>query len=121
MSASTETTLAKRIGAEVLRLRKLHGFTQETLAEQAAISVSFMSMIERGARVPHVPTLDALARALSTTPGALVDGAQSSAEETTRLTNFIRARGLSAEQVGQLESMARVMFPAWKGAGHDHA
>ena len=38
--------------------------TQEDLSERARISVSFLSMIERGERSPHLETLAALAEAL---------------------------------------------------------
>lgn len=38
--------------------------TQERLAERAEISVSFLSMIERGERSPHLETLDRLALGL---------------------------------------------------------
>ena len=38
--------------------------TQERLAERAEISVSFLSMIERGERSPHLETLEKLAYGL---------------------------------------------------------
>jgi transcriptional regulator with XRE-family HTH domain len=38
--------------------------TQEVLAERADISVSFLSMIERGERAPHIETLAHIAGAL---------------------------------------------------------
>ncbi len=38
--------------------------TQEALAERADISVSFLSMIERGERAPHLQTLAHIASAL---------------------------------------------------------
>ena len=38
--------------------------TQEDLAERADISVSFLSMIERGERAPHLQTLAHIASAL---------------------------------------------------------
>jgi transcriptional regulator with XRE-family HTH domain len=38
--------------------------TQEDLSERARISVSFLSMIERGERSPHLETLAKLAEAL---------------------------------------------------------
>lgn len=38
--------------------------TQEQLAERAEISVSFLSMIERGERAPHLETLEKLAYGL---------------------------------------------------------
>ena len=38
--------------------------TQEDLSERARISVSFLSMIERGERAPHIETLAQIAQAL---------------------------------------------------------
>ncbi len=45
--------------------------TQEALAERADISVSFLSMIERGERTAHIETLAALAEALQVPLAAL--------------------------------------------------
>src|SRR4026209_2469031 len=58
--------LAKRLGQRIrdLRTQRPERWTQEDLAERAKISVSFLSMIERGERVAHVETLAALAEAL---------------------------------------------------------
>ena len=57
--------LGKRIGQRIreLRTQRPERWTQEELAERAQISVSFLSMIERGERVAHVETLAALANA----------------------------------------------------------
>ena len=54
------TTIGKRVRSQ----RKLHGLTQEKLAEKAGISLAFVRHIERGTRKLSVPTLFALARAL---------------------------------------------------------
>jgi transcriptional regulator with XRE-family HTH domain len=58
--------LGKRIGRRIreLRTQRPERWTQEDLAERAKISVSFLSMIERGERVAHVETLAALADSL---------------------------------------------------------
>jgi transcriptional regulator with XRE-family HTH domain len=56
--------VAKQLGQRVRDLRKRLSFTQEELAERANISVSFLSMIERAYRLPHVETLVMLADAL---------------------------------------------------------
>ena len=58
------STVAKQLGKRVRELRKRVSFTQEELAERSRISVSFLSMIERANRVPHVETLAMLADAL---------------------------------------------------------
>jgi transcriptional regulator with XRE-family HTH domain len=53
-----------RLGQRIRELRKSLQLTQEQLAERASISVSFLSMIERGDRVPHLQTLAMLAKPL---------------------------------------------------------
>jgi len=53
-------TVATQVGERIksLRLQSRGGkLTQERLAERADISVSFLSMIERGERSAHVDTL----------------------------------------------------------------
>jgi transcriptional regulator with XRE-family HTH domain len=68
--------LGKRIGQRIRGLRTApeRSWTQETLAERANLSVSFLSMVERGERVPHVHTLADLASALGIRLRDLFDG-----------------------------------------------
>ena len=58
------SNIVRSVGRRVRELRTRAGMTQERLAERAAISVSFLSMIERGERSPHLETLDRLATGL---------------------------------------------------------
>lgn len=108
--------LGKRIGHRIreLRTQRPERWTQEELAERARISVSFLSMIERGERVPHVETLAALAEALGVTLAELFAGTGaegSRAEEYVRpLVDFARARGLTAKDMEKLLGVARAMF-----------
>lgn len=53
------------VGRRVRQLRTHANLTQEQLAERADISVSFLSMIERGERSPHLETLERLAAGLN--------------------------------------------------------
>ncbi len=46
---ASAATLGTQLGQRIRELRGALSFTQEELAERAAISVSFLSMIERGA------------------------------------------------------------------------
>ncbi len=48
--------------------------SQEALAETAGLHPTFISNIERGYRVPSVPTLLRLAAGLGVAPSSLVDG-----------------------------------------------
>lgn len=49
-------------------LREKHGLTQEALAHLAGISVSFVSLVERGERNPLLSTIERLAGALKEDP-----------------------------------------------------
>jgi len=108
--------LGKRIGQRIreLRTQRPERWTQEELAERAQISVSFLSMIERGERVPHVETLAALANALGVSLGELFTGTEQTLAQTEDLlrplSDFARARGLTARDVDRLLGVARVMF-----------
>lgn len=56
--------LGKQLGTRIYRFRKQRGLTQAALAEKARISNEFMSSVERGAKLPSLPTLQAIAHAL---------------------------------------------------------
>jgi transcriptional regulator with XRE-family HTH domain len=59
---------ALNLKSERLR-RKL---SQEALAAKAGLSVSYISMLERGQRAPPLDTLESLAKALSVAPVSLL-------------------------------------------------
>jgi transcriptional regulator with XRE-family HTH domain len=52
------------------RLRKK--LSQEALAAKAGLSVSYISMLERGQRTPPLDTLESLAKALSVSATSLL-------------------------------------------------
>jgi transcriptional regulator with XRE-family HTH domain len=56
--------LAKQLGRRIHLFRKQSRLTQAALAEKARISNEFMSGIERGAKLPSLPTLYKLAGVL---------------------------------------------------------
>jgi transcriptional regulator with XRE-family HTH domain len=56
--------LPNRLGQRIKTLRQREKATQEQLAERAHISVSFLSMIEGGRRLPHLQTVEKLSEAL---------------------------------------------------------
>jgi transcriptional regulator with XRE-family HTH domain len=56
--------IAIRFGRVVRTCREQRGLSQESLAELAGLSRSFLSEIERGASVPSLETLQKLADAL---------------------------------------------------------
>jgi transcriptional regulator with XRE-family HTH domain len=108
--------IGKRVGQRIreLRIQRPGRWTQEELAEKAKISVSFLSMIERGERVPHLETLEALASSLQISLAELfVDPLADPSDpvELLRpLRDFVQARGLGARDVEKLLGVARAMF-----------
>ncbi len=108
--------IGKRIGQRIrnLRTQRAERWTQEDLSERAKISVSFLSMIERGERVAHVQTLASLSDALGVTLAELfVDarGAGTEADEILRpISEFVRSRHLDSQDVDRLLGVARAMF-----------
>lgn len=56
--------LARALGKRIYLFRKQNKLTQAALAERAKISDEFMSGIERGSKLPSLPTLQKIAKAL---------------------------------------------------------
>lgn len=75
--------LGQRI-RELRTLRRTGRVTQEDLAERADISVSFLSMIERGERAPHIETLARIAEALDVELGELFSAPRGDAKNGKR-------------------------------------
>ncbi len=61
-----------RFGATVRRLREERGWSQEHLAELAALNRSYMGEIERAAAMPSLATAEKLARALELPLSSLI-------------------------------------------------
>jgi transcriptional regulator with XRE-family HTH domain len=68
MMASLADRFSSNLRSERLRRR----LSQETLAAKAGLSVSYISMLERGQRAPPLDTLEALAKALAVPPTSLL-------------------------------------------------
>jgi len=108
--------IGKRIGRRIrdLRTQRQDRWTQEDLAERAKISVSFLSMIERGERVAHVETLASLAEALGVSLAELFvepTPQGTHGEELLRpISEFVRSRQLDSRDVEKLLGVARAMF-----------
>ena len=88
--------------------------TQEDLSERARISVSFLSMIERGERSPHLETLAAIAEALEVTAADLLrDEVDREVEPVYKpLIEACRKYNLGKRDVDRLVSVVRNMFAA---------
>jgi tetratricopeptide (TPR) repeat protein/transcriptional regulator with XRE-family HTH domain len=65
--AGKSTGDARTFGDQLKQYRRAAGLTQEMLAERAGYSTVYVSMLERGQRLPLVATADALADALELT------------------------------------------------------
>ncbi len=66
--------LLARFAANVRRLRSKKKLSQKALADKVGISVSYVSMLERGQRSPPLETIEKMAKALGVTPAALLGG-----------------------------------------------
>lgn len=64
--------LARQFGAVVRRLREAAGVSQEALAADAGLHRTYISMLERGVRMPSILVARQVAKALGTTMGALL-------------------------------------------------
>jgi ribosome-binding protein aMBF1 (putative translation factor) len=69
-----------RFGATVRRLREERGWSQEYLAELAALNRSYMGEVERAVATPSLTVAERLARALELRLSALIARCESAAE-----------------------------------------
>ena len=65
-------SLSNTVQTNVLKYRRRQKLTQAALAEKAGISVSYVSMLERGRRTPPLETIEQLATALGVPALALL-------------------------------------------------
>lgn len=64
--------LCERFGANVRRLRKEAGFSQEAFADRAGLARSYMSEVEIGRRNPTLKVVERIAEALNVGPDTLL-------------------------------------------------
>ena len=60
--------LANLVARNIKLVRVQQKLSQQALAKKARVSVSYVSMLERGKRVPPLDTLEVLAKALGVAP-----------------------------------------------------
>ena len=110
--------IGERIGERIRELRLQQGqpWSQRTLAVKARISLSYVSLIERGRRIPPIHTLAVIAEALNVPVTALLSGLEPgpniNSEVARPLTTFIQHRGLGPHEVQSLVRVAKLMFDA---------
>jgi len=66
----------RRVGAEIARRREAKGLTAYALARAAGVEPVVVRYTEAGERDPRLSTLDALAAALGTTAGKILEAAE---------------------------------------------
>jgi transcriptional regulator with XRE-family HTH domain len=66
-------SLIKNVALNLRRTRTARKLTQGTLAKATGVSVSYISMLERGQRSPPLETMEALAKALRVSPLSLLE------------------------------------------------
>lgn len=66
--------LLTRFASNVRRIRAKKKLSQKALADKVGISVSYVSMLERGQRSPPLETVEKVAKALSVPPANLLGG-----------------------------------------------
>jgi transcriptional regulator with XRE-family HTH domain len=66
--------LAEHFGANLVRVRKRAGLSQEQLGAIAGLHRTEVGMLERGVRLPRLDTIAKLAGALEVDPGELLAG-----------------------------------------------
>ncbi len=116
--SKTPTPLSLELGQRIRHLRQSGpaSMTQEELAERSEISVSFLSMIERGERAPHIDTLSRVARSLGVSLSELFvsthDEPKTLDPMLKPLAEFVRTQALTRHDVERLLGVARAMFGA---------
>lgn len=63
------------VGANIRRLRKAKGLTQEQLAHEAGMAMRYVAGVERGEENPSLRYLAKIAEALGVEPAALLEKA----------------------------------------------
>jgi transcriptional regulator with XRE-family HTH domain len=116
-SRPTKRSIASQVGERIkgLRLQTRGGkLTQEKLAERADISVSFLSMIERGERSAHVDTLAQIAAALGVPLEDLFrlkTHAPDLGDSAMRpLADFVQRHRLTRREIERLLTVAQALF-----------
>jgi transcriptional regulator with XRE-family HTH domain len=111
-----DVNVVKEVGKKIRLLRTTRSgprVTQEDLAKKAEISVSFLSMIERGERAPHLETLAKVAAALQVPITELFsfDSDPDKVDALYRpLVEFCRKQTMTKRDIDRLIAVARSIF-----------
>ena len=69
-----------RLGARIRARRNAKGWSQATLAETVGVGANYVGVLERGAKLPTIETLVAVAAALGCSPAVLLDDGAATAD-----------------------------------------
>ena len=113
------------IGRRVRALRQQRQLSLEVLAERSGVSVSMLSTVERGQKVPSIPVMGQIATALDTSIGRLVGEEAVSRAIVMRAADQrimrdpagIERRGLSPVLQGIEFELIRMTLPPGADAG----
>ena len=67
--------IRRRVGLNIRRARLAKGWSQEELADRAALHRTYISQLERGVKNATLTVVEKVAGALETSPGRLIDEA----------------------------------------------
>jgi XRE family transcriptional regulator, aerobic/anaerobic benzoate catabolism transcriptional regulator len=90
--------LLAALGRRVRQLREEHGFSMREAAQRSRLSLRFLGQVEKGQGNISIRNLAALARALGTTPAALLAGAGDGALPIVALLGL---RGAGKSTIGR--------------------
>ncbi len=101
-----ETTVAARLGKAIREHRARIQLSQAGLAESIDASTEFISLIERGERLPSIGTLVRVAQILGVSPGALLDASAVEADHDPALLLLRRLpRSARSAAMGMLRGL----------------
>ncbi len=111
-SPESATAQLKALGRQVRGLRERRQLTQEQFARSASISVSFVSLLERGERSPSYETLLTIARALQVPVAQLLDQSVglNDSEPHRKLLQFVEQAHLNRAQIERFIAVGKAMF-----------
>ena len=125
-----EADLNGRIAARVHRLRAARALSLDALAQQAGVSRSMISLIERGESSPTAALLERLATALGVSLASLFDAPVPRADPVARAADQstwrdphsgYRRRNVSPAGVGSAIQIVEVHFPPRARVAYDSA